>query len=185
MMYSIQALDVALRADLDHFNNLDNLDNVDTSHPQTDQHASRMPLDPQLKALLLEADPDWDRVRGYLPQSQLFVILDAEQQYIAQLCLSTVTAQQGEIKNLSVAAAYRGQGLAKQLIAHVINLARQQQQQCLWVKTGNSSLDQLALYQKMGFRLDHIEKDVFLDYPEPIFENGIACLDQVVLCLML
>lgn len=147
--------------------------------------ASATSLDPQLKALLLEADPDWHRLSRYLPSSQLFVILDAQQQYIAQLCLAQLNHAEMEIKNIAVAAAHRGQGLAKQLIAHAIALARQQLQQCLWVKTGNSSLDQLALYQKMGFRLDHIEKDVFLHYPEPIFENGIACLDQVVLRLAL
>ncbi|KHF37127.1 putative N-acetyltransferase YvbK [Paenibacillus sp. P1XP2] len=54
------------------------------------------------------------------------------------------------------------------------------------VRTGNSSLNQLGLYQKCGFRMVRIERDYFVNnYPEPIFENGIPCRDQIVLELML
>ena len=47
------------------------------------------------------------------------------------------------------------------------------------IGTGNSSLDQLALYQKLGFRITGIVADFFDDYPEPFVENGIACRDMV------
>ncbi|MCH7340620.1 GNAT family N-acetyltransferase [Acinetobacter higginsii] len=138
----------------------------------------------QLKALLLEADPSWQQVLTYLLQSNLFVMLNEQAQIIAQLCLLR-TDDQAEIKNLAVDSRYQKQGLAKALIQFAIENTRDQNIQTLWVKTGNSSLDQLALYQKCGFRLSHIERDVFRDYPEPIYENGIACLDQVVLGIVL
>ena len=136
----------------------------------------------QLKALLLAADPDWQLVKNYLAISQVYAIKN-KGQWIAEICVTAVTdrADEAEIKNLSVDVAYQGQGLAKILIRHVIKAAAAQNIVRLWVKTGNSSLDQLALYQKMGFRLSHIEKDIFLDYPEAIYENGIRCLDHVVL----
>ncbi|NNP75049.1 GNAT family acetyltransferase [Acinetobacter sp. Ac_3412] len=138
----------------------------------------------QLKALLLEADPSWQQVLTYLLQSNLFVMLNDQAQIIAQLCLLR-TADQAEIKNLAVDSRYQKQGFAKALIQFAIENTRDQNIQTLWVKTGNSSLDQLALYQKCGFRLSHIERDVFRDYPEPIYENGIACLDQIVLSIVL
>jgi hypothetical protein len=48
------------------------------------------------------------------------------------------------------------------------------------VATGNSSLNQLAFYQKMVFRLAAIDRDYFLrTYPEPIVENSIQCRDRV------
>ena len=47
------------------------------------------------------------------------------------------------------------------------------------IGTGNSSLDQLALYQKLGFRTTGIVAGFLDDYPEPIVENGIACRDMV------
>ncbi|ENW79508.1 hypothetical protein F909_03119 [Acinetobacter sp. ANC 3929] len=138
----------------------------------------------QLKALLLVADPSWVEIETYLFNAKLFVMQNAQAQIIAQLCLLE-TDDQAEIKNLTVTESYQGQGLAKALIQHAIEYAKQLNLHRLWVKTGNSSLDQLALYQKCGFRLSHIERDVFKDYPEPIYENGIACLDQVVLGIVL
>ncbi|WP_151869658.1 MULTISPECIES: N-acetyltransferase [Acinetobacter] len=137
----------------------------------------------QLKALLLDADPSWEQVSRYLFQSKLFIMLNDQAHIIAQLCLWQSDDEQAEIKNLAVDPHYQGQGLAKTLIQQVIETAKLLNIQTLWVKTGNSSLDQLALYQKCGFRLSHIEPDVFKDYPTPMYENGIRCLDQVVLSI--
>ncbi|MCI3880056.1 GNAT family N-acetyltransferase [Acinetobacter higginsii] len=137
----------------------------------------------QLKALLLEADPNWEQILTYLLRSKLFVMLNDQAQIIAQLCLFK-TDDQAEIKNLAVDSCYQGQGLAKALIQSAIADSKGENIQTFWVKTGNSSLDQLALYQKCGFRLSHIEPDVFKDYPEAIYEHGIRCLDQVVLRLV-
>lgn len=48
------------------------------------------------------------------------------------------------------------------------------------IGTGNSSIDQLAFYQKCGFRIAAIDPDFFIrHYPEPIFENGIQCRDMI------
>ena len=50
------------------------------------------------------------------------------------------------------------------------------------IGTGNSSLGQLYLYQKLGFRMDSIRKDFFTNlYPEEIRENGLVCRDMVML----
>ena len=138
----------------------------------------------ELRALLLEADPDWSQVQDYVSNAMIFGIA-AGGRWIAEICLFPVDAQHFEIKNLSVQPTHQGRGLAKALIQHVISIATEQGAAGIWVKTGNSSLDQLALYQKSGFRMHHIEKDVFLNYSEEIFENGIRCLDQVVLFLQL
>lgn len=52
------------------------------------------------------------------------------------------------------------------------------------IGTGNSSIQELALYQKCGFRLKEIIHDYFVDnYDEPIFENSIQCRDMVLLQL--
>ncbi|WP_328515413.1 hypothetical protein [Halobacillus yeomjeoni] len=50
----------------------------------------------------------------------------------------------------------------------------------LVVGTSNSSLDNIAFYQKAGFRFHKINKDFFLRYPSPIVEFGIQALDMVV-----
>ena len=135
-----------------------------------------------LKALLLTADPSWEQIQSYVEDSLIFILHSEQRQMVAQLCLFRQT-DTAEIKNLSVDMAFQKQGLAKKLLIHVIEWTRQQQFQTLTVKTGNSSLDQLALYQKVGFRMTTIEQDAFKDYPEEIYENGIRCLDQVVLTM--
>ena len=86
-----------------------------------------------------------------------------------------------ELKNIAVISERQGEGIAKQLINAVKAHAGQTGATSLMVGTGNSSLSQLALYQKCGFRLSHVIPDFFSDYPEPIFENGIPCIDMVVL----
>lgn len=54
------------------------------------------------------------------------------------------------------------------------------------IGTGNSSIQRLALYQKCGFRMASIDHDFFLKhYDEPIYENGIQCMDMVRLSLVL
>ena len=48
------------------------------------------------------------------------------------------------------------------------------------VGTGNSSIGQLALYQKCGFRITSIDRDFFIrNYEDDIFENGIWCRDMI------
>ena len=84
-----------------------------------------------------------------------------------------------ELKNIAVLKEYQGQGIAKSIIGKVKQLAKESGVKTLEVGTGNSSLSQLALYQKCGFRMHSIESDFFDSYPEPIFENGIRCIDMV------
>ena len=103
---------------------------------------------------------------------------------IAELCLLQ-RGDEAELINLAVTKEHRGFGLAKSLIKHAIENAWQSSVSTVFIKTGNSSFDQLALYQKCGFRMSYIERDVFKHYPEPICENGIRCIDQVVLSIEL
>jgi hypothetical protein len=48
------------------------------------------------------------------------------------------------------------------------------------VGTTNSSIDNIAFYQKLGFRMAEIKRDFFKAYLTPIFENGIRALDKIV-----
>lgn len=46
--------------------------------------------------------------------------------------------------------------------------------------TGNSSMGQLVLYQKSGFRIVGVNVDYFVrNYKELIFENGIQYRDMI------
>ncbi|PHR91831.1 MAG: GNAT family N-acetyltransferase [Robiginitomaculum sp.] len=127
-------------------------------------------------ALLLDADPDEAAVRAYLKTADILVA----NHNTAIIGIAVLTHQDGgfELRNIAVHNAHQGKGIAKQLISEIKTLAKNKGATTLEVGTGNSSLGQLALYQKCGFRLHSIDKNFFANY-EPIFENGIRCIDMV------
>ena len=87
-----------------------------------------------------------------------------------------------ELKNIAVSSDSQGQGIGKLLLAHAVETAREMGAKRLEVGTGNSSLDQLAFYEKAGFRRTRVDVGFFLrNYNEPIFENGMQCTDMIFL----
>ncbi len=141
--------------------------------------------------LLLEADPSRAAIDAYLhaPGAKLFVLphdpsespasVDSIQAVLALLPISDACL---EIKNIAVAEEARGLGLGRMLLDFARQYARKNEYKVLRIGTGNSSLDQLRIYQKAGFRMKSILPDFFVkNYPEPLFENGLQCRDMVVL----
>lgn len=136
------------------------------------------------RQLLLLADPDWQHVRSYLKTARAYGEV-RNGQVVGCLILTLVRPGIFEIMNLAVAPAYQHQGIARQLLAKVIADSRADPTcQGLQLGTGNSSLRQLALYQRAGFELQDLWINYFVDnYPEPIYENGIQCKTMVRLYL--
>ena len=85
-----------------------------------------------------------------------------------------------EIMELAVVAGRQGQGLGKKFIDRLIQEAREAGWTEVFVGTANSSIDNIAFYQKCGFRMDHLRKDYFWYLSEPAFENGIRIRDLLV-----
>jgi len=136
------------------------------------------PINSEIMDLLLLADPNQDMVRSYISAADI-ILAKLEQQPVAVALL--VQEPEFELKNIAVDPQFQGRGLAKELIAHVSARAKQLGAERLLVATGNSSLQQLGLYQKCGFRIEGVKTDFFSDYPEDIIENGILCQDLVLL----
>ena len=131
----------------------------------------------EMMELLLSADPDEVKIRSYLPESKILVCLDNKS--CIGIAVLTVCDEIFELKNIAIVSNQQGKGIAKLIIAEIKILAKSLGATHIEVGTGNSSLSQLALYQKCGFRMSHIEPNFFEHYPEPIFENGIRCIDMV------
>ncbi|MBR8689766.1 GNAT family N-acetyltransferase [Bacillus australimaris] len=129
--------------------------------------------------LLLLADPSKEKVLAYVEAGACYAAFH-EQDVIGVYVLLSLSQQTVEIMNVAVKESYQGKGIGKQLIRHAIAEAKAAGFQTIEIGTGNSSIQQLALYQKCGFRLSSIDRDFFLKhYDEPIFENGIQCMDMV------
>jgi GNAT superfamily N-acetyltransferase len=85
-----------------------------------------------------------------------------------------------EIIELAVAPQMHGQGYGRRMIHAIIELARQRGKQQLIVGTANSSIGNLAFYQKCGFRMESVRRDYFWYYREPVYEDGIRIRDMLV-----
>ncbi|MEH7386437.1 GNAT family N-acetyltransferase [Bacillus sp. JJ1521] len=129
--------------------------------------------------LLLLADPSPMLVEEYVQRGDCYVA-ESDGQIIGVYVLLPTRPDTVELVNIAVIETHHGKGLGKQLVINAIEVARSKGYRTIEVGTGNSSIGQLALYQKCGFRIAGVEIDFFIrHYPEEIFENGIQCRDMV------
>ncbi|WJV52338.1 GNAT family N-acetyltransferase [Pectobacteriaceae bacterium CE90] len=141
--------------------------------------SSQIPLD-----LLLEADPSEASISSYLYDSWCFAARD-NGRILAACTVKPQTNSLAEIFNISVYPEYQGQGVGSKLLKYVLSQLPSKGIDRVELGTGTFGY-QLTYYQRFGFRVDSIIKDHFLlNYPEPIFENGIQHKDMLRLCIQL
>ncbi|TKC18787.1 GNAT family N-acetyltransferase [Robertmurraya kyonggiensis] len=137
-------------------------------------HQDKVPMD-----LLLLADPSEELVRKYLNVGETF-IAEIEEMVVGVYVFVSSEKGSAELMNIAVREEFQRRGLGKQLILDAIKRIKQAGYTRIEIGTGNSSIGQLALYQKCGFRITGIDSDFFLrNYPEVIIENGIQCVDMI------
>ena len=79
--------------------------------------------------------------------------------------------------NIALAERMRGQWRGKAFLQGLIAMSKAREARAVEIGTGNSNLDWLSPYHKLGFRITGIVRGFFDDYPEQIVKNGIACRD--------
>jgi ribosomal protein S18 acetylase RimI-like enzyme len=135
--------------------------------------------------LLLLADPSEELVSAYLNDS-FFYVADLDNSVVGIIVLFPKSKNIVEIMNIAVSEYMQGKGIGSKLIKHGIEAAKEDGYKTVEIGTGNSSISQLALYQKTGFRIIGIDQDFFVrHYPEPIYENGIQCRDMIRLSIQI
>jgi ribosomal protein S18 acetylase RimI-like enzyme len=136
--------------------------------------------------LLILADPSKKLVSRYLDKGLCYVTESENGETIGVIVLVPVSDHIIEIMNLAVDESHQGKGLGTLLLKYGIQAAAENGYDTMEIGTGNSSINQLALYQKVGFRITGIDQDFFIrNYEEPIFENGIQCRDMIRLSMRL
>ncbi|MDI7743601.1 GNAT family N-acetyltransferase [Lysinibacillus fusiformis] len=129
--------------------------------------------------LLLLADPSKEFVLEYMKRGECFVA-EIEQQTVGVYVLLPTRPKTVELVNVAVAVKQQVRGIGKQLIVNAMKTAKAKGYKTIEIGTGNSSIGQLALYQKCGFRIIGVDLDFFVrHYSEEIFENGIQCKDMI------
>ncbi|NMA83440.1 MAG: GNAT family N-acetyltransferase [Epulopiscium sp.] len=133
--------------------------------------------------LLFLADPSMKIISDYIYRGDCYAAYISNNIVGAYVVVRTRPLTL-ELVNIAVKEAYQGKGIGKKLILNAIDIARGDNIKALEIGTGNSSINQLALYQKCGFRIVGIDRDFFKKhYKEKIMENGIECIDMIRLRL--
>ncbi|MET4561377.1 RimJ/RimL family protein N-acetyltransferase [Lysinibacillus parviboronicapiens] len=129
--------------------------------------------------LLLIADESEEAVRQYMNDGDLYEIKCGEKLAGVALLLAQSTTTI-ELKNIAIKPEFQGRGIGKVALQKISTVSKSQGYKNVIVGTANSSIDNIAFYQKSGFRMETIEKDFFSSYAEPIYENGIRALDMIM-----
>ena len=134
--------------------------------------------------LLLEGDPSEQSVRSYLGGSWCYAaILDG---LVVGACLvEAVGESTAEVHNVSVMPEHHRKGIGTELLQFALLDLPTKHVRRVELGTGTFGY-QLTYYQRLGFRVDSVVKDHFLiNYPEPIYEDGIQHKDQLRLYIEL
>ena len=140
--------------------------------------------DKDIYELLLLGDESKDMLNDYIGRSHKYVAKISEE-IVGIIVIIKTRPKTLEIVNIAVKEEFQKKGIGKQLIKYVINKARAEESKIIEIGTGNCGINQIALYQKCGFRIVGVEPDFFKHYYEEFYENGILCKDMIRMKLYL
>lgn len=134
--------------------------------------------------LLHDADEGDARIQATLSNNALNSYAVWERQELVGAAVvrwsGNEAADVSEIVILAVAPHRRGQGIGKWIIAALLDEARRRSVRVLSVGTGSVSLDNIAFYQKCGFRMSHVRRDYFHYIQPPLVVDGTTLRDMIV-----
>ena len=133
-----------------------------------------------LVPLLHDAEEDDERIRAALRDP-------AGQGYVARVGAEPVGAavmrwssdEPSELLYLAVAETARRQGHGRRIVA-ALQAELPRHGRTMLVGTANCALDNIAFYQRCGFRMYAVKRDHFSYIDPPITENGIPMRDMIV-----
>ncbi|WP_170289357.1 GNAT family N-acetyltransferase [Metabacillus lacus] len=130
--------------------------------------------------LMLLADESENMINKYLGACDVYAAFGKDTEAIAAAAVQRKGEKSAEIMNMAVRENLQGRGIGKAMLTSLLQELKKENVTRVMVGTANSSLDNIAFYQKAGFRMKEIRRDYFLAYPEIIVENGIRALDMIV-----
>ena len=87
-----------------------------------------------------------------------------------------------EVTNTAVVESQRGRGAGRALLGRAVDGARGVGVRRMILATGAADIGNLRFYQRCGFRMTHVVRDVFTPengYPPGLEVDGVPLLDQV------
>lgn len=134
--------------------------------------------------LLLLADPSETSVASYCDGALCYLAME-DGAALGASVFNTTHKGVLELFNIAVAPEVQARGIGTALLEHAVTDARGRGYVRIELGTGTFGY-QLAFYQRVGFRVDEVIKNYFLDnYGQPIYEMGIQHKDMLRLSLIL
>lgn len=137
----------------------------------------------QVFRLLLLADDSEQEVRDYMFRGRLFLLLESSTaQVLGQLLLLGQRKRSAEIRNLSVLTEHQCRGFGQFLVKNVLSLLKIEGTTRVRVGTSTADIENIAFYQKLGFRCLRVERDAFTarrGYPIGLRSNGVLVRDKI------
>jgi ribosomal protein S18 acetylase RimI-like enzyme len=133
-------------------------------------------------AELLELADEPAPLRRDLQRGVLYGVRDDDTHTRAAVLALDRGDASAELRAVAVAEAHQGRGLGSWMVTEVCDRLRASGVQRVVVGTASSGLRQLGFYQRLGFRVSHVERDFFTPargYPSDLSENGISSRDIV------
>ena len=125
--------------------------------------------------LLLDADPCEAMIDRYLNEGEMYAL----QENGEAVCVAVVVRLDGrrcELKNIAADPQRRHQGIASRMLRR---LFEQYAGTCDQMLVGTSE-SAAPFYRHNGFVYSHTVPEFFTKhYPDPIFEEGVQCVDMV------
>jgi len=130
--------------------------------------------------LLATANPSELLVRQDLSRGDLYVMEDGGQTISAAIVVP-LNRTSCELRAIATMEKHKRKGYAKVLLHYLFAVYRDDYQSMV-VGTVDGSQLALGFYESQGFRRINVIENYFLDtYSEPIFDNGMQCIDMVML----
>ena len=139
-----------------------------------------------LLGLFALADDSPTQISNYLPLGEVLVARDPKEVIGHVQIVETDEPCVFEIKSLAVIEQRQGEGIGRRLIEAAVSRCRQRNARRLIAATAAADIDNLRFYQRQGFRMYRIVRDVFVPangYAEGTTIDGIGLRDQVLLDL--
>src|SRR3954451_6535848 len=141
-----------------------------------------------LDELLALADDSSAAVSGYRDRGRVLVAHDGDTLAGQLLLLDAERPGAPEVKSLAVREDRQGAGIGRALMERAAQVCREEGLTTLLLATAAADTHVIRFYQRLGYRLLRVERDVFTPatgYPDGIQIDGIPLRDQVWLSLEL
>jgi ribosomal protein S18 acetylase RimI-like enzyme len=134
----------------------------------------------ELLPLFAQADDSPAEINRYIEQGEMLVARRA-QQIVGHVQLIPA-GDDWEIKSVAVIEPLQGQGIGSALMRGALERAFSAGAARVLVATATADISNLRFYQRLGFRMERIERDVFgadRGYPAHLEAGGIPVRDRV------